>query len=117
MTDFGNPSDFAMMCFREAVGDDLERFSRPLPEYDTEELKLLLTCLRLAYKASLKSYGASTAQEMLLAMHDAAFSQLARKSKKFAAFVLNNKHTYVGGHTKAQIKKYKGLVREARLAH
>lgn len=117
MTDFGDPSSFAMMCFRNAAGKDSDKFDRPLKEYDEQELKLLLTYFRLAYKISLKASGATTAQQMLLTMHDAVFVRLTQSSRKFAALVLNNKHVYVGGHTKEQVKKYKKLAREGLSAH
>lgn len=117
MTNFGDPAAFASMCFDSVARADAQRFNRNVEEYDEAELRLLLTYLRLAYKQALKAYGADLAQSLLLKMHDKVFVRLAKVSRKFAAFVLNGKHAYLGGHTKQQAVKYKALARKGMSAH
>ena len=114
MFDFGDPNAIAQLYLDVAKGQAQFDPKADLMEVSIDDLKQHLVITRLAYKESKRGYGAHKASEILLSMHDDAFQTLCRRSSAFRGVVLNDKHVYVGGYTKQQVSKYKGIAYAAK---
>ena len=103
-----NPTEIAKLYLQEQIGEDLSVFSKPPESLSVQETKLLLVKLRLAYKSASKAHTGG-AKELILSLHDNLFESLCEKSEEFREFVLNGSHRFLGGHTRDNVDKYKGI--------
>ena len=110
MFHFGSEEDSASLYYNLATSKTGPAFpTGPLDELSVDELKIVLTYRRMAYKEAVKDLASPKLLDLLLASHDEAFECLALASERFRTIVDTGRHQPITGFGAESVNKYRKL--------